>query len=280
VDDDGSRLYMHKAEAAVRLQAQIEQGKEIHRVITQATGLTDLETLKSRLSRWSQHNQQVLVAIFGESERSTYRSAGLRRATVQGFSARRTQMEHVTASRLEYLDIALARVNMSAEKPTGSSTDKKPWWRVFLDHPWTIAVAAPIMAAPVITIITLALTGGSAGSITLTGSVVCESGRPVVGVWIAATTGQSDSGFAHLGPANPSGISYPVGSIASYSYLLPHGGSYAVHVGCGGNASAWDSSNYSPLLSGQNADLRCDDPTTLPVDGTSARGVCTVVTGT
>lgn len=187
-------------------------------------------------------------------------------------------MEYVTTSRLKYLDSAVARVNMATEKQTGSPTEKKPWWRVFLDHPWTIAVAAPIIAAPVITIITLALTGGGAGSATLTGSVVCESGRPVVGVWIAATTGQSDSGFAHLGPANPSGISYPVGSIASYSYLLPHGGTYAVHVGCGGNASAWDSSNYSPLLSGQNADLRCNDPTTPQADGKSAQGVCAVIT--
>lgn len=111
----------------------------------------------------------------------------------------------------------------------------------------------------------------------LTGSVVCESGRPVVGVWIAASTGQIDSGFAHLGPADPSGISYPVGSTATYSYLLPHSGTYAVHVGCGGQANAWDSSNYSPLLSGTKADLRCDDPTTAPMHGTTPRGTCTAL---
>lgn len=82
VDEDGSRLHMGKAEAAERLQAQIERGKEIHWAITQAASLNDLQTLKSRLSRWSQHNQLVLEAIFGESERSAYRSAGLRRGAL------------------------------------------------------------------------------------------------------------------------------------------------------------------------------------------------------
>lgn len=102
----------------------------------------------------------------------------------------------------------------------------------------------------------------------------------MAGVWIAASTGQGDSGFAHLGSAVPTGISYPPGSIASYSCLLPHGGAYAVHVGCGEQAGAWDSSNYSPLLSSHSADLRCDDPTTLPAHGITPHGPCAVVTGT
>ena len=58
---------------------------------------------------------------------------------------------------------------------------------------------------------------GGQGSMTVTGSVACESGRPVAGVWIAASTGQEDSGLAHLGPLSASGISYPIGSSGTYS---------------------------------------------------------------
>jgi hypothetical protein len=119
--------------------------------------------------------------------------------------------------------------------------------------------------------------GGQSGT-TVTGSVVCESGRPVVGVWIAASTGQGDSGFAHLGPLNTSGISYPIGSNGTYGYLLPHGGSYAVHVGCGGTAPDWASSSYSPLLSSRTVHLRCQDPS-ASAQGTSSRGWCLVTSG-
>src|SRR5579863_4926981 len=83
--------------------------------------------------------------------------------------------------------------------------------------------------------------------VTVTGSVVCESGQPLIAVWIAASTGQGDSGYAHLGPANASGISFPDGADGTYSYRLPHGGTYAVHVGCGGTRNNWTSSDYSPL---------------------------------
>ena len=116
--------------------------------------------------------------------------------------------------------------------------------------------------------------GGRSGTM-VTGSVACESGRPVAGVWIAASTGQRDSGFAHLGPPSTSDISYPIGSNGTYSYRLPHGGSYAVHAGCGGTAHHWASSSYSPLLSSRTVYLRCQDPSTS-AQGTSSRGRCLV----
>jgi TIR domain len=108
----------------------------------------------------------------------------------------------------------------------------------------------------------------------LTGSVTCESGEPVEGVWIAASSGQSDSGFAHLGPADNSGLNHPAGPTVTYSYTLRGGGSYSVHVGCGGEASQWHSSNYSPELSGPVAHLECRDPTTIPPGGGQMQGPC------
>jgi hypothetical protein len=274
VNDDVSRLCVPKDEAAALLQAQIQQGKELRRAIGHTNASSNLKTLESELFRWSQRNEQALVAIFGEPERLIYRSADPSQPTTRGAYGRRVRMEGVSASRLAYLSDAVARVDLASTKQADLAADKKRRWRAVLDHPWTIALAAPMIAAPVIAFITFAVTSSGTGSSLLTGSVICESGRPVVGVWIAASSGQNDSGFAHLGPANPSGISYPVGSTATYSYLLPHGGTYAVHVGCGGDADAWDSRNYSPLLSGVRADLRCDDPTTLPTQGISPRGTC------
>lgn len=279
MNDDVSRLYVPKTQAVSLLRAQIEQGKQIRSAVARATVVHELETLRSQMSRWSQHNERALAEVFGERERRAYQSADPPRTRARGFDARKARMELVVDCRLAYLSDAVGRVDMTAGKPTDLAADKKPWWRVMLDHPWTIAVAAPVIAAPVITLITLALTGAGPGSSMLAGSVTCESGRPVVGVWIAASTGQGDSGLAHLGPANPSAISYPAGSKATYSYRLPHAGTYSVHVGCGGNASDWGSSNYSPLLSAPTADLRCDDPTTPPTRGGNPKGTCTLAGG-
>jgi hypothetical protein len=113
----------------------------------------------------------------------------------------------------------------------------------------------------------------------ITGVVTCESGRQVVGVWIAAASGQPGSGYAHLGPPDVSGISSPPGSTGSYTYLLADGGSYAVHVCCGGTAGDWASQNYSPLLSQSDVRLRCHDPVRTAAPGIIAHGICKVLPG-
>lgn len=148
-----------------------------------------------------------------------------------------------------------------------AQTARRPWWRVALTNPWTVAVGAPLIVVALIAIGThlTALISGNGSA--LTGSVWCESGRPVVGVWIAASSGQSDSGHAHLGSATNSGLN-------TYTYLLPHGGTYSVHVGCGGTASRWASRNFSPVLSGPTAHLECDDPAGPPVNGVGPEGKC------
>jgi hypothetical protein len=87
---------------------------------------------------------------------------------------------------------------------SGDEPEKRPWWRAAARR-WRAAVIVPL------TVGLLAVGGyvvshvvNSQGSVAVTGSVLCESGRHVVGVWIAASAGQSDSGFAHLGPPNES----------------------------------------------------------------------------
>jgi hypothetical protein len=140
-----------------------------------------------------------------------------------------------------------------------------------------LGVSVSVIAAALLAAAGYALSQSPGGrsSVMLNGSVVCDSGRPVVGVWIAASTGQEDSGLAHLGPPDPTGTSYPTGSSGTYSYRLPHGGSYAIHVGCGGTAQNWASSNYSPLLSSPTVHLSCHDPS-ASARHTNPTGPCRV----
>ncbi|HEY7145788.1 MAG TPA: hypothetical protein VH637_16225 [Streptosporangiaceae bacterium] len=140
-----------------------------------------------------------------------------------------------------------------------------------------ISVTAPLIAVALLATgiyLMSQILGGQNGT-TVTGSVACTSGQPVVGVWVAASTGQADSGLAHLGPPGTSGFSYPIGSRGTFSYRLPHAGSYALHVGCGGTAHNWASSDYSALLSSRTVHLRCQDPP-VSAQGTAARGQCLV----
>ena len=177
----------------------------------------------------------------------------------------------------------LGRSTSPAPPPSAPDTDAstsapetRPSWRAAASR-WRAAVIVPLTVVALLTVgayVVSQIVNGQ-HSVTVTGSVVCESGRHVVGVWIAASAGQSDSGFAHLGPSNPAGTSFPIGTQGTYSYRLPHGGSYAVHVGCGGTAEHWASRNYSPLLSSPTAHLRCNDPTT-PAGAASPRGTCAV----
>jgi len=89
----------------------------------------------------------------------------------------------------------------------------------------------------------------AASPIDAAGKVVCASGAPVVGVWVETEAG--DSGWAKLSDAN--------GGEAMYSYRLRFGGRYQLHVGCGGTATAWGSSNFTPFVDGGEHSFTCLD---------------------
>ena len=46
---------------------------------------------------------------------------------------------------------------------------------------------------------------------------------------------------------------------ATYSYTLPHGGEYSLHVGCGGTTSSWKVAEYSNFHGGTVNDFSCYD---------------------
>lgn len=83
---------------------------------------------------------------------------------------------------------------------------------------------------------------------TVRGQVTCVGNYDVVGIWIKAEEG--GSGWASW--------EAPVASwVANYSYSLPNGGRYQVHVGCGGTPQNWATNNKSSYVSGTNNSFTC-----------------------
>jgi len=65
----------------------------------------------------------------------------------------------------------------------------------------------------------------------ITGKVLCQDGKQVEGVWVEAQN--QGSNFANWYTINENG------SEAGFKYILPNGGEYNLHVGCGGTKLLW-----------------------------------------
>jgi hypothetical protein len=260
VDSHASRPRRNAAQAISLLNAQVASGEELRRVISSAHGLAEISSVGPRLSSWSAQNERVLAEAFGQADSDAYRACAPEVISGSGFTSRQAALLRRVDARLDYLRLAVTRASQA-----GAS---KPRWRAFMLNPWVVGVGTALIVAALLaarsTLVSLVTGNG-----VVTGTVICESGRPVVGVWIAASTGQRDSGWAHLG------ANYPTGSTVTYSYQLGSAQAYSVHVGCGGTASDWASKNYSALLHTRSVMLHCDDPVAASGQGTSATGSCT-----
>lgn len=113
---------------------------------------------------------------------------------------------------------------------------------------------------------TIGVSGALAGAqpasaaTSISGSLSCASGRPVTGIWVNATS--STDGWA---PKTPGG---GTSSTVSWTYSLSAGGSYKLHVGCGGTTQNWASTSYSATISGNAHSMICYDTTgSVPVPG-------------
>jgi hypothetical protein len=118
----------------------------------------------------------------------------------------------------------------------------------------------------VITAIWLVLKLHAAPPINIEGSIRCASGDALEGVWINASI--STSGWAVL-TLNPDTTTE-----GNYGYTLSVGGTYQVHVGCGGTSHVWRNEDYSPFMSARTENLSCVDGPTPAKHGT-----CVAVTG-
>lgn len=86
----------------------------------------------------------------------------------------------------------------------------------------------------------------------VTGRVTCDSGAPVVGVYVEAGS-QAHSGFASFRADENDP------SAATYAWSLPPGRRHSVHVGCGGTRAAWSTNNRSPDVDGSDNTFICRD---------------------
>lgn len=73
--------------------------------------------------------------------------------------------------------------------------------------------------------------------VTISGNVLCADNERVVGVWVSAVS--SGSNFANWYKTNSNG------SEAAFWYVLPNGGAYNLHIGCGGSRQDWDNTDYT-----------------------------------
>ena len=69
----------------------------------------------------------------------------------------------------------------------------------------------------------------ASAAVPISGYVTCIDQLNVEGVWVAASSG--GSGYASWQSTG--------GYQAHFSYSLPYGGRWTVHVGCGGSPSSW-----------------------------------------
>jgi hypothetical protein len=316
VNVSAPRLLISRDEAEALLGGQIDTGEVLLDRVTVAIGVADLIPLSGEISAWSARNEAVLARAFGPEAGHRYLLGTGAAVAVSGLGQRQAEMVRRIEARLRKLrsvfaalDVATdgpstvaqpsdrhviggkkssdirqtepgnAQIPLDAHEPGDSKQSEKRWWRVALTSPWTVAITAPLIVAMIIGGIHLATGKPPAGSsLILTGTVVCDSGRTVVAVWIAASSGAADSGLANLGTSVGASGQHP-GSTATYTYLLRHGGRYSAHVGCGGTASRWASANYSPLITGTTAHLSCEDPVGKPLDGVPPAGRCSVDVG-
>ncbi|GAA1614488.1 CHAP domain-containing protein [Catellatospora bangladeshensis] len=109
----------------------------------------------------------------------------------------------------------------------------------------TVAAAVALVAGPGLA------QPAHAATVTVSGTVSCEYGRAVVGVWVQANSG--GSGFASWS-AIPGRV-----NVASYSRAVSSG-TVSLHIGCGGTGGSWWGDNWTGGVNvGGNATLnaRC-----------------------
>ena len=113
----------------------------------------------------------------------------------------------------------------------------------------SVVPTSPASSAPV-TISTPSPEVTATAATSVSGSIQCQS-TSVEGVWVQSANGGSGWAPWVSSAANP--------DHATYSYTLPHGGEYSLHVGCGGTTSSWKVAEYSNFYGGTVNDFYCYD---------------------
>jgi hypothetical protein len=117
------------------------------------------------------------------------------------------------------------------------------------------AVATATMTGGLSLATTSAAVADESGPVTISGKVGCLNSFSPDGIWVEAANG--GSGFAEFAVKPEEGLNGF--GYAYYSYVLPHGGSYHLNVGCDGSPQRWGMTAHTAQVSGSNNSFTCDD---------------------
>jgi hypothetical protein len=123
-------------------------------------------------------------------------------------------------------------------------------WRLRVRRRAVIVLLLSVLVGAGAVIATTAMTNDHKVS----GFLTCSSGHPVVGVWLHGT---SASGWAKL--------ENTADGRTEYSYKLPRGNDYSLHVGCGGTSDKWAVDPHTAEVSGTRNSFDCFDVPNYPL---------------
>jgi len=103
-------------------------------------------------------------------------------------------------------------------------------------------VIAAVFLVMLVVFMLMTTSWAKSNKVTISGKVLCIDNERMIGVWVSAANG--GSGFAHWYKTNSNG------SEAAFRYDLPNGGTYNIHVGCGGSTQDWENTDYTENGSG------------------------------
>lgn len=115
-----------------------------------------------------------------------------------------------------------------------------------------LTTSLAMVLAGCLTVIAPAATASTAQ--TVTGRATCINKQAPVGIWVDAQS--SKDGWATMTGPNPS----TGWARVKYSFKLDKGGSYRLHVGCGGSPQSWGLTATSGSISGSPSKVvTCND---------------------
>lgn len=131
-----------------------------------------------------------------------------------------------------------------------------------------LVVAAVVVLLMLVFFVFMATSWTKSNKVIILGKVLCIDNERVVGVYISAVNDISGSNFAHWYKTNSNG------SEATFRYDLTNGGTYNVHVGCGGSTQDWANTDNTEYGSGAIKDHKFHYFTCQDVPLVAGHGPC------
>lgn len=144
-------------------------------------------------------------------------------------------------------------VGSSSWDNRGSGRSALGSWHLPRGRRALVLVLSTLVGAGAAVAVAVMASGSPDGTYTVRGTLTCSSGNRVVGAWLQ---GSPAKGWAHLDVTG--------NGTAEYSYELPRGETYSLHVGCGGTPKNWAVDPHTSEVSGTRNSFDCYDAKDSP----------------